>query len=213
MIKDLNKPEFIKNFFTGEKKINFGWKECEDALNKSIFYKNLEIIDNVSKSKVQLSLLESYWFDKILDIKEISNLISVNSFVLLNMSAYNNSLSSVCGYIENQFNCQADVHIYGGLNTHCKSFKIHNDSPNNLIVQLEGTCEWFIYNERINHSINLDSDENLTLVIKTVLEPGDAIFIPKNQLHRCNPLSKRISASIPFFGNFVSKRGWINLEA
>ena len=94
-----------------------------------------------------------------------------------------------------------DFHLYGGLTESAQSFPPHNDLANNYIVQLDGSCEWTIYNERatVEQSKNyvIYPADQLTVRTVQVLNPGDVLYIPQGLHHNCRPLGKRLSLSIP----------------
>lgn len=94
-----------------------------------------------------------------------------------------------------------DFHLYGGLTESAQSFPPHNDLAANYIVQLDGSCEWTIYNERatVEESKNfvIYPAERLTVKTIQILNPGDVIYIPQGLHHACRPLGKRLSLSIP----------------
>jgi hypothetical protein len=94
-----------------------------------------------------------------------------------------------------------DFHLYGGLVADTQSFPPHNDLAANFIVQLDGSCEWTIYNERATRQEALNyvvyPESKLTIKTQQVLNPGDIIFIPSGVHHHCRPLGKRLSLSIP----------------
>ena len=94
-----------------------------------------------------------------------------------------------------------DFHLYGGLTANAQSFPPHNDLATNYIIQLDGSCEWTIYNERASYEEARDyvvyPVHQLTVKTKQLLNPGDVIFIPPGVHHHCKPLGKRLSLSIP----------------
>ena len=77
-----------------------------------------------------------------------------------------------------------DVHVYTGQENDCNSFGAHFDLADNFILQTEGKSRWIV-----SHAFDI------------ILNPGDAIFIPRNWVHECKPMGKRISLSFPFWYN------------
>jgi hypothetical protein len=94
-----------------------------------------------------------------------------------------------------------DFHLFGGLTDSAQSFPPHNDLATNYIIQLDGQCEWTIYNERATTQEALNyviyPADKLTVRSVQILNPGDVIFIPSGVHHACRPLGKRLSLSIP----------------
>jgi ribosomal protein L16 Arg81 hydroxylase len=94
-----------------------------------------------------------------------------------------------------------DFHLFGGLTATAQSFPPHNDLAANYIIQLDGQCEWTIYNERATYQEALNyvvyPESKLTVKTQQILSPGDVLFIPSGIHHHCRPLGKRLSLSIP----------------
>jgi ribosomal protein L16 Arg81 hydroxylase len=94
-----------------------------------------------------------------------------------------------------------DFHLFGGLTDSAQSFPPHNDLATNYIIQLDGQCEWTIYNERATTQEALNyviyPADKLTVRTVQILNPGDVLFIPSGVHHQCRPLGKRLSLSIP----------------
>jgi ribosomal protein L16 Arg81 hydroxylase len=76
-----------------------------------------------------------------------------------------------------------DVQIYASWGNELFSFVPHFDPAYNFILQCEGSCRW-----DVSHAFH------------EVLQPRDLIYIPKNWVHQCFPLSNRISLSFSFWG-------------
>jgi ribosomal protein L16 Arg81 hydroxylase len=94
-----------------------------------------------------------------------------------------------------------DFHLYGGLLPESTSFPAHNDLANNYIIQFDGQCEWVIYKEQASFeeafNYNIIPEDRLTEERRIILNPGDIIYIPSGKYHKCIPLGKRLSLSVP----------------
>jgi hypothetical protein len=101
--------------------------------------------------------------------------------------------------VEVDNNVQAHAHIYMGKSG-SKSFSIHADDPDNLIVQCIGKSKVTIYNEYSDVAA-IFPDANVTVKEQYILEPGNSIFIPSLQFHYFEPLTDRLSISIPMIKN------------
>lgn len=213
-----NVPFVLKQSFNYKDLIH--WKEIENYLNDnySITKEQLGIIDtnrhmfNPPMGDYSWSLIKRYV------PQEIFSLInSGNSFVLFNMNRFNKELNSLANEIESGLNgISLDLHIFGGLKSICQSFTIHKDTSYNLIFQIDGKSRWMVYNSDSNLPINLESDDQLNLLVDTTLDPGDVIYIPVNNYHKCIPMGKRLSISVCFVptfdGNFCKNREWFTLN-
>lgn len=97
--------------------------------------------------------------------------------------------------------CGVDFHVFGGLSEAAQSFPPHNDLAANYIVQLDGQCEWIIYNEQATQAEALAykilPENQLTVQTKILMNPGDVLYIPSGKYHKCKPRGKRLSLSIP----------------
>ena len=97
--------------------------------------------------------------------------------------------------IEQDNNVQAQSHIYMGK-YESRSFSVHADNPDNLIVQCIGKSKVTIYNEYSNCA-GIFPDANVTIKEQYILEPENSIYIPSLQFHLFEPLTDRLSISIP----------------
>jgi ribosomal protein L16 Arg81 hydroxylase len=148
----------------------FNWKDFEFLL-KNHEKKYVEIINqnHIKKCITNNENLEN----KTVIISKVLNYKKeygdLVNFFKLKVPELNNSLSN-------------DVHVYIGVNEKSKSFGEHCDKSANFILQTEGKSRWIVSN-----------------FLDVILEPGDAIYIPKLQMHECLPITKRISLSFPFW--------------
>jgi len=100
--------------------------------------------------------------------------------------------------VESDHNVDAQSHIYMGKKN-SRSFPTHADNPDNLIVQCIGKSKVTIYNEYSDQSGPCRDTTNLTIKEQYVLEPGNSIYIPSLQFHHFEPLTDRLSISIPMY--------------
>ena len=92
----------------------------------------------------------------------------------------------IAASIEEANHSSCDAHVYMGK-ANSQSFPPHDDESNNLIVQCAGNTLWRVWTGGYEPFIDV------------VMEPGDAIYIPKGITHQAQPLSDRLSVSFPFF--------------
>lgn len=196
------------------------WKDIENYLNNNYSFTQdqLNIIDengdnfNPNMGDYSWSPIKRYI------PKEVFSLInSGNTFALFNMSRFNQRCNFLADQIENSLDKIAlDFHVFGGLKSICHSFSIHKDFSYNLIFQIDGKSRWMVYNRNSSLPRNLDADEQLSLLIDEVLNPGDVIYIPVNYYHKCIPMGKRLSISVcfrpTFDGEFCNNRKWFTLD-
>ena len=101
--------------------------------------------------------------------------------------------------IEKNNNVSAHAHVYAGK-IGSRSFPIHADKPDNYILQCIGKSKVTIYNE-YSDAPGIFPNKNVNLKEEHILEPGNSIFIPSLQFHLFEPLTDRLSISIPMIKN------------
>lgn len=99
--------------------------------------------------------------------------------------------------IEEDNNVDAQSHIYMGK-YQSRSFSIHADLPDNLIYQCIGKSRVTIYNE-YSDTAGIFPYADVTVKEQHILEPGNLIYIPSLQFHHFEPLTDRLSISIPMY--------------
>jgi hypothetical protein len=99
--------------------------------------------------------------------------------------------------VEFDHNVDAQSHLYMGKYG-SRSFSIHADKPDNLIVQCIGKSKVIVYNE-CSDSAGIFPNANVTIKEQMILEPGNSVYIPSLQYHLFEPLTDRLSISIPMY--------------
>jgi ribosomal protein L16 Arg81 hydroxylase len=207
----LNKPEiFRKVFFPSI----FTWEDVDTCLNSLPFYLNaedpnfftyIELINHESgnKSDPIIPCNNYEWPGLTHDVSFIFERIKLgDTFIISNLSRFNKDINDICKFLEDSTGTPADAHLYGSLSTHSKSFGIHRDNPHNIIVQIDGSCIWKVWEEEV-------------LVIDDILYPGDVIYVPSLYYHQAIPAGKRLSISFPFGVTTNNKnvdRNWYTLR-
>ena len=178
------------------------WKEVENYLNNPYFYGKHQIF--IIEDEIVKPLEEKIypWSDvSRFSSREIFEYInSGKAFYCSNFNKFNNKCNSLSAEVyENIPDINLDFHLYGGLKKSAESFSIHRDTANNIILQIDGESHWKVYNADSSiEERNLSSDDRLQLLIDYTLKPGDLLYIPTGNYHKCCPLSKRLSISICF---------------
>lgn len=136
----------------------------------------------------------------------INYYISKHVCYLHDASRVNKQVNQICNELEKLFDSAADAHIYFYLGKdfsgNPQGFHKHNDSSHNFIVQIEGTTNFKVW----------DLDD--TLIIDTIMTPGDSIFIPEKYYHYAHSLEKRLSISFPIIPKKIKPqdRLWIDIK-
>lgn len=197
-----DKPHYFKQLLPNVHEL-LTWKDVEKCFNNPALY-NFEMIgkDNV---KIEIPMHKKAWvFSKPVQDKAwmIERINQGFGLVIMDYAFYNEKTNELCQILENIYNVNAAIHVYGGLEG-STSFGIHEDYPANFIFQADGKTRWKVYNNRISHLYRTGTmngrlkDEDLELALDVVLEPGDALYIPARMYHRAEPQGRRLSMSVP----------------
>jgi len=141
---------------------------------------------------------ETRW-EKRYNINVLKNFWEEGYSFIVHGSQITPNVRSLVEEIELDHNVSAQSHIYMGK-WGSRSFPIHADNPDNLIVQCIGKSKVTIYNEYSNCA-GVFPDANVTIKEQHILEPGNSIFISSLQFHLFEPLTDRLSISIPMIKN------------
>lgn len=143
-------------------------------------------------------VITTFW-EKRFDMNKLRSLWEDCYTFIVHGSCVTPNVRQLIEEVEEDHNVQSQSHIYMGKKG-SKSFSIHADKPDNLIFQCIGKSKVTIYNECSNVA-RIGSDVNVTIKEQHILEPGNSIFIPSLQYHLFEPLTDRLSISIPMIKN------------
>jgi len=125
-------------------------------------------------------------------------------------SRVNEKINQIAFYLEEMSGENCDAHIFFSVKKELENFfGAHYDTATNLIVQAVGRTHWRCCKDSVDTSKvppNVKNIEDYGVYIDEVLEPGDAIFIPKEVIHEPRNLTSRISVSFPM----RSREKWLN---
>jgi len=108
----------------------------------------------------------------------------------------NDELKNLIKFLEEYSGMQFDSHIYCGKKE-STSYEYHCDVSHNLIIQCQGSTRWRVYPLITKQSMTF-SEMKLDPVIDVIMNPGDVIWIPMFQVHYAEPITDRLSVSLPF---------------
>ena len=144
------------------------------------------------------------------DCEDVKDLIQAwkdgHNLVINNFDSGFTDKQELLKALEKQFEGRMAFHIYAGYKG-CSSFRVHEDTANNFIMQIEGETHWKVYNERcstlIKHGSFIFGGDESHLgepLMDVVLTPGDMIYIPSRSYHCAHPSKNaRLSMSIPLW--------------
>jgi len=147
-----------------------------------------------AKIPSDIYIIQTPW-EKRYDMNVLRNLWEECYSFIVHGSCVTPNVRQLIEEVERDNNVEAQSHIYMGK-IGSKSFTIHCDKPDNLIVQCIGKCKVTVYNECGNQPCS-HADDDLTIREQHILEPGNSIYIPSLQFHLVEPLTDRLSISIP----------------
>lgn len=193
-----DKPIVLKNFFP--------------LIGNLVSYKELSIA--LSQNQVTWEILGDQ--GKILSPNSNTSLFQnkdkIQSYINLGYtfvaglySLHNNLTRNLASEIENIFNVDCDLQIYGSKSPSSPTFPAHCDNSLNFIFQAEGQCDWEVYSNKssilvsISNTIENLNSSKLDLMLKTTLNPGDMLYIPPRYYHKAIPNTPRLSVSIPCY--------------
>lgn len=208
--KDLEKekPFLFKNAIQNV----FSWEELENLLNLRPFV-NSDRMKTVKETPY--SWERQAWMSDVNSFPPslLNNAIKENLCLLVDASRVNFKINDICRQLEETFTSgAADAHIYFTLSNDIEdTFGIHWDFSHNLIVHIAGETHFRAWDLWSSQNRNVDSLPEIP-VIDTLLNPGDAVFVPKHYYHCAQSKSKRLSISFPVsFGDDLKSqdRHWI----
>ena len=186
------------------------WKDIEYCLNNPNQF-DIKFINRFVNQFIDYPKHERAWdpnpqpeVGQLMDIFAEGHTCIIEKFEYINQSK-----RDILFDLEERFNVHASMHVFCGIGD-TRSFNIHEDYANNLIIQVEGETHWEVYENRASHLIpQLDytsvadnlgqgvDPSKLTIAIDHVMQPGDILYIPARTYHRAFPKAKRLSLSIP----------------
>lgn len=163
----------------------------------------LQLIHPKTGIKIPLDnyIITSLW-EKRYDMEKLRSLWEDCYSFIVQGSCVTPNIRRLIEEIEEDHNVYAQSHIYMGKYG-SRSFSIHADNPDNLIVQCIGKSKVTVYNECADIAGSL-SNNNVTVKEQHILEPGNSIYIPSLQYHLFEPLTDRLSISIPMYEKTLS---------
>jgi hypothetical protein len=156
----------------------------------------VQLIDPISGNKISP---ENYIIttrsEKRYDMEKLRSLWENCYSFIVHGSCVTPNVRQLIEEVEHDHNVDAQSHIYMGKYG-SRSFSIHADNPDNLIVQCIGESRVTVYNE-YSDVAGIFPNADVSIKEQVILEPGNSIYIPSLQYHLFEPLTDRLSISIP----------------
>tara|TARA_B100000131_G_scaffold113262_1_gene110410 strand:- start:696 stop:1412 length:717 start_codon:yes stop_codon:yes gene_type:complete len=182
------------------------WEDVEYCINNPQFY-DIKFIHKEILEWVDIPKHQRCWANDSEDVKELIQVWKDgHNLVINNFDSGFRKKQEILQLFEKTFDGRMAMHIYAGYKG-CSSFRVHEDTANNFIIQIEGETHWTVYNNKCSNIIKpqeMQSPEEFNDLVKqmvpaidTMLTPGDMIYIPARCYHQAQPNGKRLSVSIP----------------
>lgn len=208
MIEDKIKKLILQNVSFYKKKCFpaiFTWEELERLLNLRPFC-SPHRLETVSKKEKLREWPTRDWLSDTNTFPPdlVQRMVKENTCLFFDCSRVNKTINSICDELEQLTKRSVDAHIFFTVDKTKPSFNIHKDTSDNLIVQVDGSSNVKVWTEKYE----LRSKPKLDVV----LNPGDAIYIPKQHWHQVIAKSKRLSVSFPISPTTnCQERLWITI--
>ena len=182
------------------------WEDLEHCINFPEFY-DIKFIDSNSLDFIPIPKYPRCWAH---DCEDVADLIQAwkdgHNIVINNFDSGNRKKQRILQQFEEMFDGRMAMHLYAGYKG-CSSFRVHEDTANNFIIQIEGSTHWTVYKNRCSNIIKPqemrsveefnDLVSQMEPAVDTMLTPGDMLYIPARCYHQAQPDGKRLSVSIP----------------
>lgn len=194
----------------------FSWKELESLLN----YRPAINTNRFRSPVTDIRWPVRTWMSDpdTFPPEILEDIIKNNHFHITDSSRVNSKLNGLCAELEDALGLPTDAHIYVDLrDLPGEGFGTHFDYSHNLIVQVEGTTEFTMWNEIAEQNSSRKSDDIATEpLFRIILEPGDVVYAPAYYYHKAVSLTKRLSVSFPSTTfpapTGSQERHWISLD-
>jgi Cupin superfamily protein len=126
--------------------------------------------------------------ERILLTRKIQSLCDQGlSFVINSIDELVPQIAALSATMERFFRAPVHANCYASF-TRDSAFKAHWDNQNVLILQVHGRKRWWCHGQPFRHPIHARQHpvprDLGPAEFETVLEPGDALFIPRGDVHR-----------------------------
>ncbi len=168
------------------------------------YYRDLVSVDDIDRAVTTMGLSvpevtvvradanitpEDYAFESgFIDAVRVNQLFADGATIIMaNLQERLPSLARFCRALENVFSARIQTNIYL-TPAHSQGFRAHYDSHDVLVLQVEGTKEWRIYDHPVELPLNSQRFDPHTMPIgeltdNFVLEPGDMCYVPRGLTH------------------------------
>jgi ribosomal protein L16 Arg81 hydroxylase len=173
-----------------------------DEFDHLISYSDIAYPEIRGVSKGRTNLSHAFFRNTLFSAGSIVNQINTAyklysegcTLLIQGLQKRSRSVRELCRSIEAQLHHPVGVNAYV-TPAQAQGFDLHFDAHDVLILQIEGNKEWELYSP--SHTLPLDQQasgrflsetKNSELYLRTVLQPGDLLYIPRGWPHSAKSL-------------------------
>ena len=214
------KPKFVKGYCNNL----LDWKGLERIINIRPLMTHWRVKLPIEKRQYEWSIDKWMIEPQTYPATIVKELIDTQTFYLVDASKFTKEINDFASKLEETYKLCCDAHIYI-----CKNleedhpFGVHFDYAHNVIVQCEGTTNFKVWpSESIdpmgpNQKLTFVDDEEDEPLLDVLMEPGDAIWVPKHCPHQAISKTERFSISFPMDSfvfddeQYYQERDWVSI--
>ncbi|MBO6675788.1 MAG: hypothetical protein JJ908_12000 [Rhizobiales bacterium] len=143
---------------------------------------------NVVRADATITPADFAYESGFIDAVRVNQLFADGATIIMsNLQERLPTLARFCRALENVFSSRIQTNIYL-TPAHSQGFRAHYDNHDVLVLQVEGTKEWRIYDHPVELPLNTQAFNPHDVPIgeqtdSFVLEPGDMCYVPRGLTH------------------------------
>ncbi len=143
---------------------------------------------NVVQANASITPEDFAYESGFVDAVRVNQLFADGATIIMsNLQERLPTLARFCRALENVFSSRIQTNIYL-TPAHSQGFRAHYDNHDVLVLQVEGTKEWRIYDHPVELPLNTQAFDPHAVPIgeqtdSFILEPGDMCYVPRGLTH------------------------------
>jgi ribosomal protein L16 Arg81 hydroxylase len=166
--------------------------------------------DDIRVTKDSIMVPADRWMAKgKIDAAKLDEFLAKGfSIVVVHLDEHVPALAAVCEEIRSRTLEGSFVGAVVTSGTGAGAFKVHYDPEDLVILQIEGTKRWQVFGPPVSNPVRQmpkQSPPKTEPIFDEVLEPGDLLFVPGGNWHRCE---SGLSTSVHLGIFFLPPTSW-----